>query len=127
MYGILKKNYSCKQAIQIFLNFRQDVKNDVLTSILSYFCQKFGHGMTLLIPPLPIGFSAITDHLITGRSPARPWSAVWCSTSQHSSQFPVPDHAVGGGGFSVRPALLLFLSGHWRCTLLGKSRNRSTL
>ncbi len=64
-------------------------------------------------PPLLLGFTAITDHLRGGRSPAGLWSEVWYRASQNSNEFPVPGCAEWGGcgGFSVRPALSFFLIG----------------
>jgi hypothetical protein len=41
-------------------------KNDVLTSILTFFCQKFCRVATLPSSPLPTGFTAITDHPSAG-------------------------------------------------------------
>ncbi len=41
-------------------------KNDVLTSILTFFRQKFCRVATLPSSPLPTGFTAITDHPSTG-------------------------------------------------------------
>ncbi len=42
--------------------FRQNVKKNVLTYILTYFCQKSGPGTTLPTLSLPPGFTANTDH-----------------------------------------------------------------
>jgi hypothetical protein len=115
IYRIYKENtYSCKNVFWIFLNFRQDVENYILT----YYCQKSGHVVTLLTPPLLLGFTAITDHPRVGE--VRLWSAVWCGASQHSIQFLVLSCAeCAGDGFWVGPALLLFLSGQ-----LGPHRSR---
>jgi hypothetical protein len=55
------------------------------------------------------------------RSPARFWSAVLHGASQDTSQILVPGRTESGGvRFSVRPGFLLFLSGPWRPTDLGK-------
>ncbi len=41
-------------------------KNYVLTSILTFFCQKFCRGTTIPTSPLPTGFTVNTDHLSAG-------------------------------------------------------------
>jgi hypothetical protein len=41
-------------------------KNDVLTSILTFFCQKSGREDILPTPPLPLSFTVDTDHLMAG-------------------------------------------------------------
>ncbi len=109
----IKNTFSCRNVFPIFFNFRQDIKNDVLTSILMY-CQKSGLSTTLQTPPPPLllSFTAITDPLGAGEVslgcgpqsgvvpvniPVSFWS--WATLSSR------------GGGFSVAPALLLFLSG----------------
>jgi hypothetical protein len=53
-----------------------------------------------------------------GKSPARLWSAVWCSTSHYTDRFPVlVCGECGGCWFTVGPGLSLFCSGplalHW--------------
>ncbi len=44
-------------------------KNDVLTSILTFFRQKFCRDATLLPSPLPTGFTAVMDHTSAGEVP----------------------------------------------------------
>ncbi len=41
-------------------------KNDVLTSILTFFRQKLGREDILPTPPLPLSFTVNTDHLMAG-------------------------------------------------------------
>jgi hypothetical protein len=43
--------------------FVHNVKNDVLTYILTIYCQHSCRGATPLPLPLPLGFTAISDHL----------------------------------------------------------------
>jgi hypothetical protein len=41
-------------------------KNDILTLILTFFCQKFCRGATILTSLLPTGFTVTTDHPSAG-------------------------------------------------------------
>ncbi len=66
--GIWLNTHSCRNVFCIFLNLWHDLKNDVLTYILTYFCQKSGQGATLLTP-LPLDFAAITDNPRVGEVP----------------------------------------------------------
>jgi hypothetical protein len=83
-------------------------KNDVLTSILTFFCQMFCRGAT--IPTSRLGpvllFYRPPQH---GRSPAGPWSAVRCGARQHSYQFLVPGR-VERRGRQVYSRVSLYLS-----------------
>jgi hypothetical protein len=87
-------------------------KNDVLTDFLMIFRQKSGRGTTLLTPPLPLGFTAITDHPRAGEVPPShsPQSGAAPVNIPISFQSQAPQSA-GGGGFAVGPFLSLFLSG----------------
>jgi hypothetical protein len=87
-------------------------KNDVLSSILTYFCQKSGHGILYRTPPLPPGFTAYTDHPSEGEVPLGRGPQYGAAPVINSNQFPVAGRVeCGGRGFSVGPALSLFLSG----------------
>ncbi len=54
--------YSCRNVFRIFF-WTSDItsKNDVLTSIITYFCQKSCRSVPCRTSPLPPGFSAYTD------------------------------------------------------------------
>jgi hypothetical protein len=103
----IKKTYSCRNVFRIFMNFRQDIRKrsfyvhfDVISSkILSW------HN-----PTDPPPFRSVLLLLQTTRGWEKSCQAVVCSgASQNSVQFPVPGYAeCQSGGFSVRPALLLF-------------------
>jgi hypothetical protein len=89
-------------------------------SILMYFCHNSCLGATLLTP-LPIGFTAISDHQRAGGVPPG------CGPQSGAApvNFPVSfwswvPQSVGGGQFLVRPTLFVFLNDSWRCTVLGK-------
>jgi hypothetical protein len=86
-------------------------KNNILMDILTYYCQKSGHGTTL-----PTFLSArFYFHYRppeVSRTPRRLWSAVRHGASLYSDRFLVPGCGEwGGGGFKVRPGLSLFLCG----------------
>jgi hypothetical protein len=87
-------------------------KNNILTYFLMYFRQKSARGATLPTTPLPVDFTAITDHpkarevppgcgLQSSGVPVRIPVSFW---SQSYAE-------CRGGGFSVWPALSIFLSG----------------
>jgi hypothetical protein len=63
-------------------------KNDVLTYILAYFCQRSGRGTTLLTPTFPLSFTAVTDYLKAGEV----LPGCGRDTSQNSNQFHAPGH-----------------------------------
>jgi hypothetical protein len=97
---------SSRTIFQIILTSDWTSKKDVLT----YFCQKYGPCATLPTSPPP-QFFAITNPQGWKKS----HRAVVCSPAQRQSRFlsvSVPGCAeCRGSGFSVRPAILLFLSG----------------
>ncbi len=63
-------------------------------------------------PPLPPGFTAYTDHPSKGEVPPGRGSQYGMAPVKNSNQFLVAGLVeCGGGGFSVGPALSLFLSG----------------
>jgi hypothetical protein len=101
--------------------FRQDVKNDVLTYIWSNFCKKSGRGATLPSAhpsPLPLGFIATTDHSRGQEVPAG------CGPQSGAVPVSIPvsfrSRAIQSAEFSVESALSLFLSGPLGSTFLGK-------
>ncbi len=106
-----KNTYSCINVFQIFLNFQQDIKNYVLTSILMYeYVIRSLAAATPCWPLLLLSFTAIKDHPRAGE--ISPGCGPQCSTSQDSYQFLVSGRIEwGGGGFWVGLALLLFLIG----------------
>jgi hypothetical protein len=88
-----------------------DLKNDALTYILTYFCQKSGCGAPLPTPPSARFHCYYRPHK-GGKSPASLWSTVWRGTSQDSSHFPFPGRGeCKGWRFSIVPVLSFFLSG----------------
>ncbi len=108
-----KITYSCRNIFQIFLNFRQDVKNVVLISVLIYSCQKSGHSVTLLTPP---HFRLVLLLLQTTRVWKKSrWAVVRCLV-QCQSTFqsvcgPRPGRVWGMVGSHWACSLALFLSG----------------
>ncbi len=72
-------------------------KNDVLTSILTYFRQKLGRGVPCQTPPLPLGFTAITDHLRPGEVPPGSGPQYGAAPVKNSNQFPVAGRIECGG------------------------------
>ncbi len=54
-------------------------KIDVLMSILTFFCQKFGRGNTLPTPTLLLGFTANTEHQRVGE--VMPGCGLQCSAA----------------------------------------------
>jgi hypothetical protein len=54
-------------------------KNDVLKSILTFFCQKFCRVATIPTSPLPTGFTVTTDHLSAGE--VRPGRGPQCGAA----------------------------------------------
>ncbi len=58
-------------------------KNEVLTHILTYFCQKSGHGATLLTP----SFCLVLLQLQTTEEQDKSGRAVVCSPVQRQSEF----------------------------------------
>jgi hypothetical protein len=86
-------------------------KNDVLTQILMYFCQKSCSGTTLQTP-LSLSFTTITDHLraeevLPGCGVQSGAATVRIPVSFRSQAV----ESAGGVGFSVGPILSLFLRG----------------
>ncbi len=72
-------------------------KNDVLKSILTYFCQKSDCSVPCQTPPLPLGFTAITDPLKEGEVPPGSGSQFGAAPVKNSSQFPVEGRIECGG------------------------------
>ncbi len=97
--------YSCRNVFRIFLNFWHDLKKCI-------FVRSPAMAPPCWPPPLPLSFTAITDHLRVGE--------VWLGCGLQSSAALVSIlisfqswavESVGGGGFAVRPGLSVFLSG----------------
>jgi hypothetical protein len=61
-------------------------------SILMLFCQNSGRRVPCRTPPLPLGFTAITDHLRAGEVPPASGLQYSAATVKNSSQFPVAGH-----------------------------------
>jgi hypothetical protein len=104
-------------------------KNDVLTSILSFFCQKFCRVATLPSSPLPTGFIAITDHLSAGEvSPGRGPQCGAAPIKFRSVPSPGPLRVREWRVLS-RAGLSLFLSGpiNVAAQFWADSQNHSTL
>ncbi len=75
---------------------------------MTNFRQKSGRG----IPPLPLSFTAITDHLRLGEVPPGSGPQYGVAPVKNSIQFPVAGHVeCGGGAGSQLGALSLFLTG----------------
>ncbi len=105
----LKNTSSSRNIFQIFLNFRQEAKNDVLTYILTYFIKC----LAVVLPCQPPHSTRLYCYYRPpegGSSPAGLWFAVWCSATQDSSQFPVPGCAECGGWWVLSQACSLTLS-----------------
>ncbi len=94
MYQIKKIPIPAETSSESFWSPDVTSKNNVLTSILTYFCQKSGRGKTLLIPPFYLVLLLLQPPE-GRRSPTGLWSAVRCGASQHSNQFPVPGRIQG--------------------------------
>ncbi len=72
-----------KMSSRSFWNSYIISKNDVLTSILTYFRQKLGRGVACLTPPPPsTWFYCYYRSPEAGRCPTGQWSAVRCGASQ---------------------------------------------
>jgi hypothetical protein len=96
-------------------------KNDVLTSILMFFCQKSGREDTLPIPPLPLSFTVNTDHLMAGEVPPG------CGPQSGVAPVNIPisfrsraAYIAGVAGSQSGPLSLSFLLYSWRPTVLGR-------
>jgi hypothetical protein len=96
--------YSCKRSSKsLWASYRKS-KTDVLT----YFHKKSDIGVTLLTPPLPLGFTAVTDH----QGPKKSHrvvvpSLVCCQLTFQSVSDPRPRlcRVQESGRFSVGPAI----------------------
>ncbi len=70
MYRILENTYFCLNIFRIFFNFRQGVKKFHFDINFEKFMSKAQswHNHTVP-PPLPLGYTAISDHLNAGEVP----------------------------------------------------------
>ncbi len=110
-----------------FLTSDMTLKNDVLTSILTFFHQKFCHVATLPLSLLPTGFNANTDHPSAGEVPL--------GRGPHCGAAPVKLQSVSGLGLHrVRGvlswaglSLFLSLGVNVAAPFCADSRNRSAL
>ncbi len=83
----LKLPIPAEKSSKFFKTSDMTSKNAVLASILMFFRQKFSSAATPLTPPPSVQFYCYFRPPECRRSPAVPWSALLCSSSQHSSQF----------------------------------------
>jgi hypothetical protein len=115
-----------------FKSFRSSYmtsKNDALTSVLRYFCQKSCCGDILPTPPLSIWFYCYYRPPDGGRSPTWLWSAVQRGASQDFNQFLVSDRARVWGHQVLSQASFLALSNRnsGAAPFWANSRNHSAL
>jgi hypothetical protein len=89
-----KQTFSNRSVFQIFFNFWHDIKNEVLTFILTYFGENCGWGNTL---PTPSTSSGFYYYYIPpeGVSPTGLRSAVRRGTVQNSNRYLVPGRSEG--------------------------------
>ncbi len=102
----VKLPYSCRNFLRIFLNFWHDVKNYVLTSILTFFVRK---SVMARLSDFPASdwFYCHYRPPRHGRSPAGLWSAVRWGVRQPSYKFLVPGRECGGRRDYSRASLFL--------------------
>jgi hypothetical protein len=97
-------------------------KNDVLTSILTFFCQKSGRGDILLTPP-PFRLVLLCIQTTQEREKSR-WAVVHSAVQRQSTFQSVsgrgPRRVRGVAGSQSGLLSLSFLLYSWRCTILGR-------
>jgi hypothetical protein len=111
--------YSCKNVFQIFLKFWHDLKKWRFDVHFGIFLSEVRPQCPLPNPPLPLGFTAITDHLRLGEVPPGIGPQYGAAPVKNSNQFPVAGRVECGGRWVLIWALSLslFLTGqqapHW--------------